>query len=323
MSAIGHNGFSFDDVVQENLERGLLLAQRDCAARALQDGRLSQRHRVVLAQIILMTNQTSGTTFPGRRHLSACTGYSEAGVAKTISELVDMGYIVSTRKAPEPGRRPLAHYAIVKPTIEELQNVIAQHIEALRRPDVTYGGNVTNGGDVTSKGNVTWLEFTSGRNVTSKPVAPGNVTPVEPTVTSSILTSTETPVVGDAPKQSSHAKRITKGTRISDAFKLPLSWGEWALKEFDVSAEKIRREGENFHRHFKAAAGSKGLKLDWYATWQNWCASDIKAWPRRRAAAVEDGLDLLAIAEPESEHRRQIALVQEQRRQARLEDGLD
>lgn len=129
---IGHNAYSFDDVVAENMERGVLLAQRDCAARALRDPMLSQRHRVVLAEIILLANPR-GVASPRRATLAERTGYTSSGIAKTVGELVEWGYVVSVRKSPAKGERALAHYAVVKPTIEELQQAITAHIDALRR----------------------------------------------------------------------------------------------------------------------------------------------------------------------------------------------
>jgi len=129
---IGHNGYSFDDVVQENLECGLYWAQRDCLIRAVRDPELSHRHRIVIAEIIAMTNAESGVAYPGRKHLAAATGYTEGTIATTIKELVALGYIISDRRAPENGTRALAHYAIVKPTSDELRAAIDAHISFIR-----------------------------------------------------------------------------------------------------------------------------------------------------------------------------------------------
>ncbi len=311
MTPIGHNGYSFDDVVMENLERGLLLAQRDCAARALQDHRLSQRHRVVLAQLILMTNAESGMAFPGRKYLAERTGYSEAGVAKTISELVDMAYVVSTRRAPEPGRRPLAHYAIIKPTIEELQNAIASHIEALRRPNVTPVGNVTGGGKVTPWRNVTSSDVTSAGNVTSITAPVGNVTPVEPTVTSISSLLPETPI-------EAVAKKRAKGCRLNPDWKIRDNpeWGRWTTDHFTIKPSTVEREAEKFRDFWIAKPGKDGTKADWFATWRNWAR---RAFAGKERDSFSDAALLVADVEQESEHDRQLAII----RQARRQDGLN
>jgi hypothetical protein len=86
----------------------------------------------------------------------------------------------------------------------------------------------------------------------------------------------------------------------------------------------VRNEGQRFHRFWKAQPGQKGLKLDWFATWQNWCDSDKRGWPRRpKKAPDDDGLDLLASEPQESEHARQLEIIRKQREQERSENGLD
>ena len=71
--AIGHNQPAFDDVVAENLRRGLYLTQRDVLINSLRDARLSHRHRLALASIIEHTNSRDGMAYPGRRALAQGT----------------------------------------------------------------------------------------------------------------------------------------------------------------------------------------------------------------------------------------------------------
>ena len=190
--AIGHNQPAFDDVVAENLRRGLYLTQRDVLINSLRDARLSHRHRLALASIIEHTNSRDGMAYPGRRALAQGTvwydhdwnerHYTEPGIAKTISELIDFGYLVFSKRAPEGGKRALAHYTIVKRTTEELQAEISSAIERIRREarsdaaDVTLVGNVTHGGNVTPGGKYRKADVT--------PAVSADVTPVVPTVTS-------------------------------------------------------------------------------------------------------------------------------------------
>lgn len=143
-------------------------------------------------------NVRDGMAYPGRRALAQSTSYydhewiernyTEAGVSKTISELIDFGYLAVTRRAPEGGKRALSHYGIVRRTNEELQAEISTYIEDIRRngprrvpefqkntADLTPVGNVTPEGNVTPVGNV------SGSVLT--PVVSAVLTPVVPTVT--------------------------------------------------------------------------------------------------------------------------------------------
>src|SRR5262245_53255702 len=204
----------FEAIVSENLRRGLYLTQRDVLIYCIRDLRLKPRHRLVLAAIIEHTNAKSGVAFPGRRALAQNTAwydpahdwverhYTEPGVGKTISELIDFGYLAWIKRAPDGGGRALAHYTMLRPTFEELQAQITAYIHEIRKrgphdlpdfkrqPDVTPVGNVTPGGDVTSVGNIRKADVT--------PVVPADVTPVVPTVTSKEVTSRKK-VSADAP----------------------------------------------------------------------------------------------------------------------------
>lgn len=316
---IGHNAYSFDDVVAENLERGVLLAQRDCAARALRDPMLSQRHRVVLAEIILLANPR-GVASPRRATLAERTGYTSSGIAKTVGELVEWGYVVSVRKSPAKGERALAHYAVVKPTIEELQQAITAHIDALRRgadvtprgnvtpvgnvtpwgkvtpPDVTPTGNVTPGGNVTPAGNVT-----GGGNI-SQPDTRGGVRPDAAAPTSCIedqvaqavgMLGTEIAINNsnnlestttfhlDKPVAYTPAAKAKRGTRLAPDWRLPRSWGEWALEHFHTTPDAVRAEAANFRDYWVGSAPpAKATKVDWQATWRTWIRR--RAWAQRK-----------------------------------------
>lgn len=62
--------------------------------------------------------------------------------------------------------------------------------------------------------------------------------------------------------------RRTRGTRIPDPFIVTddmVTWAETELPRFDWARETVR-----FKDHWLAAAGAKGVKQDWPATWRNW-----------------------------------------------------
>ena len=219
MSGIGHNGGpSFDDVVRENLERGFLLVIKEVIVQAIRDPRLDRRHLRVLAEVIDFLNSSSMTAYPGRKKLTEQASvhhvqkpYTEPGIAKTISELITFGYLISTKRQGEPGGRALSHYTIRKPTQEELQDEITAFITMQRatpkssryasatKADVTCVGNVTSVGepvgnvtrvpvvrvaDVTPVGDVTRPDVTPVGNVTCGGNVTSDVTYVVPTVTS-------------------------------------------------------------------------------------------------------------------------------------------
>lgn len=65
--------------------------------------------------------------------------------------------------------------------------------------------------------------------------------------------------------------RVPRGSRLDSEWLLPKAWGKWAIeKQPTWTAEHCREVGEVFKRHWLSVSGSKGVKLDWYMTWQNW-----------------------------------------------------
>lgn len=355
MGTIGHNGGpTFADVVADNLQTGLYWAQRDCLIRAVRDPALSHRHRLVVAELIAMSNSTTGVCFPGRRALAEATGYTEAGIAKTIYELVEWGYVVSERRAPEPGRRPLAHYSIVKPTAEDLQAAITAHIQAIRSAsemapagnvirfptlpqdvtlpatDVTPRGNDTPGRNVTPRGNVrnSEIEKTEQNQGTLSDVTPtGNVTPVVPTVTSSSSSNK---------KDSSSGERGVgreRGTRLTPTREFCARCGTWAMANFEISRDQAFFEWQSFCDFWTGKPGKDGLKLDWFATWRNWVRNSRSKYRRRMSYAAEEAFPQIEDqslpldgeqsqeAEAFERERQRIRSEAEAARRARLGDG--
>lgn len=89
----------------------------------------------------------------------------------------------------------------------------------------------------------------------------------------------------------------SRGTRLPKDWQLPRAWGDWALAEYPQwTAEKVRREGAAFRDHWCAKAGKDATKLDWLATWRNWCRSDIahRDDPKPPAAAGINHADRVA-----------------------------
>jgi hypothetical protein len=94
---------------------------------------------------------------------------------------------------------------------------------------------------------------------------------------------TETlPVVGAGPPAAPSAADAAattgqdRGARLPKDWALPKAWGDWAIAEYPLwTAEKVRKEAAAFRDHWTAKTGKDATKLDWNATWRNWCRSDI------------------------------------------------
>lgn len=67
-----------------------------------------------------------------------------------------------------------------------------------------------------------------------------------------------------------NAQPATKGERLAGDWRLPQPWGEWALVERkDWTADTVRKAGAEFRDYWIGVPGSRGVKLDWEATWRN------------------------------------------------------
>lgn len=161
---IGHNQPSFDQIAADNVMRGIYMVQLEALIRCVHDPRTTRRHHQVMAQIIQRTNAKTGMAYPGRARLAQdieyyvngeAQHYSPATIAKTISELIDFGYVLQDKRAVDGRGRALSHYATRAPSVEDLQAEIAAWCDLIRgRPkrefptlrvvsDGDTGGNVS------------------------------------------------------------------------------------------------------------------------------------------------------------------------------------
>lgn len=63
----------------------------------------------------------------------------------------------------------------------------------------------------------------------------------------------------------------SRGTRLPTTWKLPKSWGDWAVEHRnDLSVQDIKEIAASFKDHWISQAGRYGVKLNWEATWRNW-----------------------------------------------------
>jgi hypothetical protein len=63
----------------------------------------------------------------------------------------------------------------------------------------------------------------------------------------------------------------TRGTRLPSDFSMPPEWIQWALDDQGLSRTDAIREGESFVDFWHGKPGKDGVKVDWLATWRNWC----------------------------------------------------
>lgn len=72
-------------------------------------------------------------------------------------------------------------------------------------------------------------------------------------------------------KKPSPPSKNNRGTRLKEDWDIPQEWGEWAVSDCGWDVAKVIKTGEKFKDHWLSVAGTKGVKLDWFAVWRNWC----------------------------------------------------
>lgn len=100
-------------------------------------------------------------------------------------------------------------------------------------------------------------------------VNPSTTVPV--TVAESVSVSVSETVTASV-VDAADAASSTKGSRLPRDWVLPRAWGDWALQEFPSwTVDTVRTEAAKFGDYWTSKTGKDATKLDWQATWRNWC----------------------------------------------------
>ena len=100
-----------------------------------------------------------------------------------------------------------------------------------------------------------------------------------------------------------------RGSRLSKDWRLPKPWGEWAVSELRWPESAVRSEADKFRDYWTAKSGKDATKVDWEATWRNWCRNarvvpaasathDADGYAERMAELTAQTAKLLGIANP-------------------------
>lgn len=81
----------------------------------------------------------------------------------------------------------------------------------------------------------------------------------------------ETPIIAKPPSSK-------RGTRLPDAWELPAEWRVWAQVNFPFAPQaQIDDQAAQFHDYWISKPGAQAAKLNWEATWRNWCRKGLSA----------------------------------------------
>lgn len=70
------------------------------------------------------------------------------------------------------------------------------------------------------------------------------------------------------------SKKKDQGTRLPKDWELPEEWSAWAQEKLMWSHDHALRTAETFKDYWTAKAGKDARKVDWFATWRNWCRKE-------------------------------------------------
>lgn len=332
-AVIGSNSAStMADAVARFDLAGYMLARYETLALAVRDDRVDRACLKVLASLIATMNRDTRTSWAGREIIASHTGMTVKSVSNYIYQLKCLGYVVSERRpTPQANNRVLMHYTLAALSPEEIEKAISNAVMSIRgevntvvdfpsrqehtppqfpsrqevsgessRPDRNSLPVPTGTPESASRPSGNTIPAPTGTaDESSRPDGRSTIKNARGSKNTTSITKVEPRGEGGAGGEVSSTEpteKAKRGCRLSESWVLPLSWGEWAVGNYHVTADQVRAEAKRFKNHWLAKAGKEAVKLDWYRTWQNWCDSDIRAW-RRREAPPEHAPDLLS-AEP-------------------------
>lgn len=92
--------------------------------------------------------------------------------------------------------------------------------------------------------------------------------------------SSEVSEVGKKSQKPPKRNASPRGARLQPDWSLPDAWREWTRINFaHASPELVATEADKFRDYWIAKSGQQAAKLDWEATWRNWCRTAFSAKP--------------------------------------------
>lgn len=222
--------------------------------------------------------------------LESLTGKGLSSTAKLIAILEASGVVdraeierITECKASTVRENVRALRSAGNPSPESDGNPSAMEIQ--RQKSITSDGNPSQR-QKSSAGNPSndvqrWNSIAShARGVVPNPTTVEVVEPKTPT------THSPSPSFKVSPSPlppSPGAKVCKRGARLPDDWKLPVDWQQWARVNFPAtSAEAVTLEADKFRDFWCSKAGQGATKLDWQATWRNWCRTAFAGKPGRQ-----------------------------------------
>lgn len=85
------------------------------------------------------------------------------------------------------------------------------------------------------------------------------------------------------PQRNSRQPR-QRGSRLDGEWTIPTAWRDWAKTNCFASDDEITRQADTFRDYWISKPGAQACKLDWEATWRNWCRKAFSSAGRHQGA---------------------------------------
>lgn len=290
--SIGHNSASLASAAEANVETGIWLLAKEFLVTAIQDRRLDRGHLRVLACFAQLMNRTSGKAWPDRVTVAAMAGMTPKAVSTAVSELKRLGYLIADREEVEAaGGRSLMVYTFGNIDHDTIRREITAFVESLkagRSPEKTpYRGN----SETPHEGNNPALGEQKTPH-TGKDPEEGELSKTPYRGNSNSIEDNNKITTLGARGGGVGEEKTPRASRLPEDWKLPRTWGLWALDHFVITPEQVRTEAASFRDYWTGLGNTKNAtKKDWPGTWRNWIRNSKKRY-RVRKPETEAAPDL-------------------------------
>lgn len=298
-AVIGNNSqMTLDEAKSRLGMSGFMLARLETLCMAVRDQRIDRACLRVLVELIDSMNRETWTSWVSRETIAERAGMSAKSAGNYVYQLKALGYIVGERQpTPQANNRVLMHYTIAALSPEQIESEIGRFVDSIRGGTDTVTPMKLVEKVPAPTGNTKESARQDGQSVEKVPVRTGKNMPAgtgsacqNGQLQESACDDGQSSACNDGQKPESarqdgcstidtkkedkeeekKKEKQPRGTRLSPEWRLPKSWGEWALAECVITEQQVRREAKNFLDYWTALPGAKATKVNWQGTWRNW-----------------------------------------------------
>ena len=103
-------------------------------------------------------------------------------------------------------------------------------------------------------------------------------------------TDTDTESISAVARTAEPSACKPRATRLGSDWKLPDDWRQWARINFATATDAmVSAEADQFRDFWISKAGREAAKLDWGATWRNWCRNSRTLGAAPKGSPINNG----------------------------------